>query len=199
MLRVAAAAAARARARSASALSRALLAPVPSRSYAAEPITRAAREAAGGAAPPPPAAERVTGAGQKHTFQAETKQLLNIVANSLYTDKHVFIRCVGASVVAARGLVVPFCFLLRAPPPPPSPRAPICMSGVAYPGRVKTRRQTQTPEPSAPPTALRRPPPRRSHPPAAPHTSPSPPHPQPRAPAASSSPTPRTRWRRCGT
>ncbi len=31
-------------------------------------------------------------AAEKHTFQAETKQLLNIVANSLYTDKHVFIR-----------------------------------------------------------------------------------------------------------
>jgi len=30
--------------------------------------------------------------GEKHTFQAETKQLLNIVANSLYTDKHVFVR-----------------------------------------------------------------------------------------------------------
>jgi TNF receptor-associated protein 1 len=29
---------------------------------------------------------------ERHTFQAETKQLLNIVANSLYTDKHVFIR-----------------------------------------------------------------------------------------------------------
>jgi phosphatidylserine/phosphatidylglycerophosphate/cardiolipin synthase-like enzyme len=33
-------------------------------------------------------------AAEKHTFQAETKQLLNIVANALYTDKHVFIRCV---------------------------------------------------------------------------------------------------------
>ena len=29
---------------------------------------------------------------EKHSFQAETKQLLNIVANSLYTDRHVFIR-----------------------------------------------------------------------------------------------------------
>jgi TNF receptor-associated protein 1 len=29
---------------------------------------------------------------EKHVFQTETKQLLNIVANSLYTDKHVFIR-----------------------------------------------------------------------------------------------------------
>ncbi len=31
-------------------------------------------------------------ADEKHAFQAETRQLLNIVANSLYTDKHVFIR-----------------------------------------------------------------------------------------------------------
>lgn len=36
--------------------------------------------------------EKVEGPGESHTFQAETRQLLNIVANSLYTDKHVFIR-----------------------------------------------------------------------------------------------------------
>ena len=54
-----------------------------------------AESAAASAAPPPPAAEVVSeGAASHHTFQAETKQLLNIVANSLYTDKHVFIRCV---------------------------------------------------------------------------------------------------------
>ena len=28
----------------------------------------------------------------EHTFQAETKQLLDIVTNSLYTDKEVFLR-----------------------------------------------------------------------------------------------------------
>ena len=45
---------------------------------------------------PPAAAAEVVAEAQasQHTFQAETKQLLNIVANSLYTDKHVFIRCV---------------------------------------------------------------------------------------------------------
>ena len=32
------------------------------------------------------------GGAEKFTFQAETKQLLNTVANSLYPDKHVFIR-----------------------------------------------------------------------------------------------------------
>lgn len=53
--------------------------------------TRAARDAATSAAPPS-ASERVAGAATTHSFQAETKQLLNIVANSLYTDKHVFIR-----------------------------------------------------------------------------------------------------------
>lgn len=37
-------------------------------------------------------------AAEKHTFQAETKQLLNIVANSLYTDKHVFVRLVADRV-----------------------------------------------------------------------------------------------------
>jgi hypothetical protein len=53
--------------------------------------TRAARDAATTAAPPS-SSERVAGAATKHTFQAETKQLLNIVANSIYTDKHVFLR-----------------------------------------------------------------------------------------------------------
>ena len=67
--------------------------------------TRAARDAATTAAPPA-SSERVAGAATKHTFQAETKQLLNIVANSLYTDKHVFIRCVRET---------------GPPPPPPSP------------------------------------------------------------------------------
>jgi HSP90 family molecular chaperone len=32
------------------------------------------------------------GQAETHGFQAETKQLLNIVANALYTDKHVFVR-----------------------------------------------------------------------------------------------------------
>jgi hypothetical protein len=50
------------------------------------------RADAGSTAAPPTSSERVAGAPTKHTFQAETKQLLNIVANSLYTDKHVFIR-----------------------------------------------------------------------------------------------------------
>ena len=31
-------------------------------------------------------------AGETFTFQAETRQLLDIVAHSLYTDKHVFVR-----------------------------------------------------------------------------------------------------------
>ncbi len=29
---------------------------------------------------------------EKHQFKAETKRLLNIVANSIYTDKEVFLR-----------------------------------------------------------------------------------------------------------
>ncbi|KAJ1635679.1 heat shock protein HSP90 [Pavlovales sp. CCMP2436] len=37
-------------------------------------------------------AETVEGAGEKHRFEAETKQLLEIVAKSLYTDKEVFVR-----------------------------------------------------------------------------------------------------------
>ena len=55
--------------------------------------TRAEAAAAEGAVAAPAATERVAeGPTTQHTFQAETKQLLNIVANSLYTDKHVFIR-----------------------------------------------------------------------------------------------------------
>ena len=43
---------------------------------------------------PEPAApaERVSGEADAFEFQAETKQLLDIVANSLYTDKEVFVR-----------------------------------------------------------------------------------------------------------
>jgi TNF receptor-associated protein 1 len=36
--------------------------------------------------------EEVTGAAESHSFQAETRQILDIVANSLYTDKEVFLR-----------------------------------------------------------------------------------------------------------
>jgi hypothetical protein len=36
--------------------------------------------------------ETVTGEAETFEFQAETKQLLDIVANSLYTDKEVFVR-----------------------------------------------------------------------------------------------------------
>lgn len=38
------------------------------------------------------ASETVAGPGEKLSFQAETRQLLQIVANSLYTDKLVFVR-----------------------------------------------------------------------------------------------------------
>lgn len=41
---------------------------------------------------PSTAADTPPATSEKLTFQAETKQLLHIVANSLYTDKHVFIR-----------------------------------------------------------------------------------------------------------
>jgi TNF receptor-associated protein 1 len=46
--------------------------------------------------PPPPVApvESTVGPAETHGFQTETKQLLNIVANALYTDKHVFVRWV---------------------------------------------------------------------------------------------------------
>ena len=43
------------------------------------------------ATPPPPSSEAI-GAAESMEFQAETKKLLNIVANSLYTDKEVFVR-----------------------------------------------------------------------------------------------------------
>jgi len=43
-------------------------------------------------AEPAPPAEAVTGAAKAHTFQAETAQLLQIVAKSLYKDKEVFLR-----------------------------------------------------------------------------------------------------------
>jgi len=36
--------------------------------------------------------EQITGQFHKHDFQAETKKLLSIVSNSLYTDKEVFVR-----------------------------------------------------------------------------------------------------------
>jgi 3-methyladenine DNA glycosylase AlkC len=36
--------------------------------------------------------EKVVGAVEQHDFMAETKQLLNIVAKSLYSEKEVFIR-----------------------------------------------------------------------------------------------------------
>ena len=43
--------------------------------------------------PPPPAPKsEAVGEAQSMEFQAETKKLLNIVANSLYTDKEVFLR-----------------------------------------------------------------------------------------------------------
>ena len=42
--------------------------------------------------PPPPPAAEATGEASKLEFQAETKKLLDIVANSLYTDKEVFVR-----------------------------------------------------------------------------------------------------------
>lgn len=39
-----------------------------------------------------PGAEKAVGKSEKYDFLAETKQLLNIVAKSLYSDKEVFIR-----------------------------------------------------------------------------------------------------------
>jgi hypothetical protein len=42
--------------------------------------------------PPRPPAEEAVGSSQRLEFQAETKKLLDIVANSLYTDKEVFLR-----------------------------------------------------------------------------------------------------------
>ena len=43
-------------------------------------------------------------APERHSFQAETKQLLHIVANALYTDKHVFLRCVRRDALAGPSL-----------------------------------------------------------------------------------------------
>jgi HSP90 family molecular chaperone len=58
-------------------------------------VSALAASAQGGATSAEPAsagAEARTHAAERHAFQTETKQLLNIVANSLYTDKHVFVR-----------------------------------------------------------------------------------------------------------
>jgi len=41
---------------------------------------------------PAPATEKTTGDSTSFEFQAETRRILNIVANSLYTDKEVFLR-----------------------------------------------------------------------------------------------------------
>lgn len=41
---------------------------------------------------PPPAAEELVGSAVRMEFQAETRKLLDIVTNSLYTDKEVFLR-----------------------------------------------------------------------------------------------------------
>ncbi len=41
---------------------------------------------------PPPSLEVKKGNASKKAFQAETRQLLNIVTNSLYTDREVFVR-----------------------------------------------------------------------------------------------------------
>jgi hypothetical protein len=54
---------------------------------------RAARAAGGGRTSRGPAAS-ASCAAERHVFQAETKQLLDIVTHALYTDKHIFIRCV---------------------------------------------------------------------------------------------------------
>ena len=48
--------------------------------------------------PPPPPAEAILGATETKEFQAETKKLLDIVANSLYTDKEVFLREIVSNV-----------------------------------------------------------------------------------------------------
>ncbi len=42
--------------------------------------------------PPPPPQPEKSGATEKHEFMAETRQLLDIVTNSIYTDKDVFLR-----------------------------------------------------------------------------------------------------------
>ena len=40
----------------------------------------------------PPLRGALCAAEEKHSFQAETRKLLDIVTNSLYTDRHIFIR-----------------------------------------------------------------------------------------------------------
>jgi TNF receptor-associated protein 1 len=40
----------------------------------------------------PPSNEQVTGESVKHDFQTETRKILSIVAQSLYTDREVFVR-----------------------------------------------------------------------------------------------------------
>lgn len=40
----------------------------------------------------PPAGSSSSGSGESHEFQAETRQLLDIVIHSVYTDKEVFLR-----------------------------------------------------------------------------------------------------------
>jgi hypothetical protein len=48
---------------------------------------------------PPPSTEVRTGAVHKREFQAETSRILDIMANSLYTDKEVWLLCACDSTV----------------------------------------------------------------------------------------------------
>jgi HSP90 family molecular chaperone len=59
---------------------------------AAAKATEASVDAAAAAAPPAEPAERVTGPPERHSFQTESRRILDIVARSLYTDKEVFLR-----------------------------------------------------------------------------------------------------------
>lgn len=61
-------------------------------SSSSDQAAAAAEAAAKPESPPPPPAEEAVGSSQRLEFQAETKKLLDIVANSLYTDKEVFLR-----------------------------------------------------------------------------------------------------------
>eukprot|EP00741_Cyanophora_paradoxa_P019625 tig00021135_g18944.t1 len=64
----------------------------PQRVFHASALRRNDEAASSAAGPADPKGEKVTGAAERMEFQAETRQLLDIVAHSLYTDKEVFVR-----------------------------------------------------------------------------------------------------------
>ena len=93
---------------------------------ASKPAEAAAEEPA----PPPPPSAASVGEASRMEFQAETKKLLDIVANSLYTDKEVFVRELvsnASDALEKRRYEMPRCATRVA--------QPTCMPQLAWEGR----------------------------------------------------------------